>query len=587
VGGITVRDLILSGGVGATVYDGLNCYNDTGGQLSGLTVSNVSSTGWANGLSIGGATTGFGSITITGSAFYSNRDAGIITYGAAFSGSNYANGNITITNCQAYSNLGNSGNTSSATGNGIVLGSVSTALVDLCSAYSNGANNAFTGAGPVGIWAYDSTAVTIQRSVAYNNSSGTIADGDGFDLDQNTSNSTIQYCLAYGNKGAGILLFAQPSTTTTTGNVVRYNLCWGNAKNTGLAYGELAVYGPVQSSTVFNNTLVARDNGTTNPVAVYVQTASNPSGVTIRNNILMSQSGNVVYDGTADAISKVLFQGNDYYSTNGGTLASWGGSSYSTLALWRATITGQEVVSAVNTGITTDPQLTTPASTPTVTDPSVLTGAAGLALLAASPAAAAGLDLSATFSTSVGTRDYFGVSLTSPYSIGAAERDSGAVSATTTVSSTVTATRVGTAAVSATTTAGSTVTAALTVGATGTTTVGSTVTAFATIAGFTFITVTGTYKNADGTFPAGKVTFTPTAAMRSTSAILEAGTVTGRLNGSGVVSVSLAATDDASTTPTGVTYLVVETITGAPTRSYNIAVPHSGGSLDLATAAYA
>jgi hypothetical protein len=67
------------------------------------------------------------------------------------------------------------------------------------------------------------------------------------------------------------------------------------------------------------------------------------------------------------------------------------------------------------------------------------------------------------------------------------------------------------------------------------------------------------------------------------AAIMAAGTVTGRLS-SGVVSVSLAATDDSGTTPTDVTYLVVETVTGAPTRSYHITVPHLSGSIDLGTA---
>jgi hypothetical protein len=174
-------------------------------------------------------------------------------------------------------------------------------------------------------------------------------------------------------------------------------------------------------------------------------------------------------------------------------------------------------------------------------------------------------------------------STTSGSTVTANTSSPGAVSATTTAGTTVTAGVGVVGAVSATTTVGSTVTASLTAGVSATTTVGSTVTALATIGGFTFVAVTGTYENPDGTAPTGKVTFTPTAAMRSTSAILEAGTVTGRLS-SGVVSVSLAATDDASTTPTDVTYVVVETITGAPTRSYNITVPHLSGSVDLGTA---
>jgi hypothetical protein len=100
---------------------------------------------------------------------------------------------------------------------------------------------------------------------------------------------------------------------------------------------------------------------------------------------------------------------------------------------------------------------------------------------------------------------------------------------------------------------------------------------------FTYITVTGTYKNPDASNATGAVSFTPTATMRN-GAITIADPVIGQLT-SGALSVSLAATDDSGTTPTGVTYLVTEYIVGLATpRTYYLAVPHAGGSINLATA---
>lgn len=104
---------------------------------------------------------------------------------------------------------------------------------------------------------------------------------------------------------------------------------------------------------------------------------------------------------------------------------------------------------------------------------------------------------------------------------------------------------------------------------------------------FTTITVTGTYKEADGTTAAsGNVTFIASTTMTDSSnnQIIAPTLATGTLNGSGAISVSLTATDDSTTQPTGVTYEVTENINGAGQNKYNIAIPASsvGGTLDLA-----
>ena len=104
---------------------------------------------------------------------------------------------------------------------------------------------------------------------------------------------------------------------------------------------------------------------------------------------------------------------------------------------------------------------------------------------------------------------------------------------------------------------------------------------------FTSITVTGSYKKADGTTAAsGNVTFLATNTMTDSSNnnIVAPTLVTGTLNGSGAISVTLTATDDTTTQPTGTTYEVTENIDEAGQNKYNIEVPYnsSGSTLDLA-----
>lgn len=102
---------------------------------------------------------------------------------------------------------------------------------------------------------------------------------------------------------------------------------------------------------------------------------------------------------------------------------------------------------------------------------------------------------------------------------------------------------------------------------------------------FTQITVTGTYRTADGAPAQGAVSFTPVVPMHNGNIVISAA-VAGQLNSSGVVTVSLAATTDPGTTPLGGTYEVAEFLTNQPARPrYNIIVAHNGGQINLATVA--
>lgn len=407
--GVEIDDLNIVGS--NPVHDGISFYS-FGARYPHVRIRNCEVTGWKNGVAVGGDSGGgWSDVLISGVDAHDNRDAGIAFYGPQ--APNFASADVTVTGCRAWDNEGNPASTVTNTGSGIILGSVDGALVDLCSAWSNGALCPAP-EGPVGIWCYDANAVVIQRCVAYDNETGSTADGDGFDIDVRSSNCVIQYCLAYRNEGAGILVYAL-SDSTHTGNVVRHNLCWGNSRGHDYYYAELTLAGNVGNVAVYHNTLIARDVGAIVPPALSIE--NTPAGATIRNNILVGHSGLLVRALGAYTTGQVLAQGNDYF---GGAGIRWGGTTYATLTAWR-TATGQEIRGGTNTGLAVDPQLAAPATAPTVTDPAVLDGADGLRLLAGSPVATAGLDLPALFGTAVGTRDYFGTTLAAPYAIGAAE----------------------------------------------------------------------------------------------------------------------------------------------------------------------
>jgi hypothetical protein len=421
--GIKVQDLILTGNTTTPLTNGaagIDCYSSGAGRFSSVVVDNVETTGFTHGIILGGDnnTDGFTDVTINNVSAHHNTENGITCWGGFTPGvATYSNINVTVTNCAAYSNKGNSSLTN-PTGNGIVLGSVDGALIENCVAYDNGGTNGTSG--PVGIWVYDANAATIRSCLAYSNRTSSTSDGGGFDLDVNTSNSVIEYCMAYDNHGAGILVYTDLANTAHTGNVVRYNTCWGNARNgtAGTTYAEIKLGGAIGNCQVYGNTLVARDNGANLISALRID--NTPVGTTFRNNILVTQSGPVVHAESAFATSAALMQGNDYYRPAGLQIL-WGATTHTTLAAWRTAIAGQEQVSGSNVGFTVDPVLNAATTQPTPTTVALMTAYTGLQLGSGSTLKTAGLDLQTAFSVNPGTRDFYGNTLSVPLSVGSYE----------------------------------------------------------------------------------------------------------------------------------------------------------------------
>lgn len=93
------------------------------------------------------------------------------------------------------------------------------------------------------------------------------------------------------------------------------------------------------------------------------------------------------------------------------------------------------------------------------------------------------------------------------------------------------------------------------------------------------VTVTGTYKQPDGTAARGHVAFTPApviVADNSTQDLVVADTLTAALDSTGTFTVQLMSSTDTNLSPNGWTYTVQETIFGVAPRTYSVDIAGPG-----------
>jgi hypothetical protein len=89
------------------------------------------------------------------------------------------------------------------------------------------------------------------------------------------------------------------------------------------------------------------------------------------------------------------------------------------------------------------------------------------------------------------------------------------------------------------------------------------------------VTVVATYLRADGTPLQGTVSFHPPSPLVSTlSNALVSGDVVASIQPDGTITATLVACDDPTISPTGFTYQVTETLTGAQGRTYNVSLSY-------------
>ena len=391
---------------------GINLFNDlaAGHRLSHIVISDVDVSEFVYGIGIGSGneTSGFRDVRVQDSALHGNLDDGLVSYANGFSAADpqYANQDIYISRVHAYGNPGDPEDSSKNTGNGIVLGNVQDATIEWSTANDNGGDGAAS-QGPVGIWAYDSTGVDIEHNLSYANHTSNESDGDGFGLDENTSDSYLQYNLSYNNSGAGYLLYSAQADSAQKANTVRFNVSSGDGRKSSY-YGGITLIGELTDIAIYQNTVVmaTRTSGT-NPALRLVGGAS---AVTIRNNLFVTMRGGpIVAASTALTTFAARMQGNDYQAATGTWSLTWGSATYASLAAWR-TATGQEKVGAQPTGLTVNPQMKGPLLELTATSPAAQDLAAAYALRSTSPLLKAGLNLNRLFGQTTGTAGFAGTS---------------------------------------------------------------------------------------------------------------------------------------------------------------------------------
>jgi hypothetical protein len=373
-------------------------YNDLPGDvvLRAIRVDDVDISGFGHwGLLLGSdiGRSGYTDVRIRDVDSSANGEGGILTWG----GEPGVNSNVRIRRSTAAFNPGRP-ELSRNSGNGIVLGNVDDGAIQDSVAHDNGGANRAS-EGPVGIWAYDSSRVVIERNESYANRTGSSADGGGFDLDQNVTDSVVQYNYSHDNAGPGYLLAHRYDTDGHRGNIVRYNISQDDArKGSG---GAFAVWGEIRDTDVYHNVVFARPpaSGAISLVTVTNGGASSSEvhGLRFWNNAFLAVDGVRMLDVSSSQLAGATglrFEGNDWWASGGGTRFTWGGTTHLSLATWQAA-TGQEREGATSLGRSVDPGMVGAGA-----------GPESYRLLPSSPLADAGLP-PARFGVDPGARDFF------------------------------------------------------------------------------------------------------------------------------------------------------------------------------------
>lgn len=338
---------VMAGSPAAT--SGIVFYSDLSTALSFVRVESVEVSGFSrDGIEIGSwhTTSGFRDVRITRAWTHHNTRTGILVYGQY----PLAHQDVYVGYSQAFDNAGDPTSTVN-TGSGIVLGGVDGGTIEWSTAYRNGVSNRAVG-GPVGIWTYDSARILIQHNESHSNRTSSTADGGGFDLDQNVSDSIVQYNYSHDNDGAGYLLAHQPDTAAHRNNIVRYNLSENDGRRN--SYGGIELWGRISGARVHHNTVRVPPASTGRPSAIRVWNGGvedrRASDVLIHDNVLTTSGGLPILEvsPTQADTANVKFERNQYDASGAPLAILWNGGTYASLAAWR--VTGQETVAGAPTG---------------------------------------------------------------------------------------------------------------------------------------------------------------------------------------------------------------------------------------------
>ncbi|MCW3104215.1 MAG: hypothetical protein JWO09_2655 [Bacteroidetes bacterium] len=426
--GFTLSDLVFEGsGMTSNISDGVFIYTDLGGDvklstinLRNLDIHDYGKTGIT--LLSQRGNTGYKNVMIDSIHVSQVRENGIVTRGFTMQTHiGWAHQNIVIKNTEV-NNVPGYSDASTHRGSGIILGQVDNGLVEKSVAHHNGAGNTHCG-GPGGIWAWDCNNVTIQFCESYKNSGGTGCDGLGFDLDGGVTNSFLQYNYSHDNDGAGYLLGQYDYARPWSNNVVRYNISENDGRtNSG---GITLFKGPgttMAGAKIYNNTVYVSPSATNSGLSAFTITDwyTGIIGVVAYNNIFQS-TGSVKLVNVPAGYS-AFFAGNLYWASGGSLKINYQGTTYNSLAGWRAA-TANEQSGVTPTGMVANPSMLNPGNGGTVF-PNPTSQLNAYQLDGSSVAFNAGLDLQSLYGISRGPNDFFSnaISAGSLYSIGAHEQ---------------------------------------------------------------------------------------------------------------------------------------------------------------------
>ncbi len=383
---VTVHDLTLFGTGGSNAYNFGISFTAASGAQSNIAMHGVTAYGFGIGISVdssGGTYTG---VNLSHIIAYNDNYWGIFVQGYNNNSSPYSNiSDVTIDSGTFYGD----GNASKGYGAGVLLAAVDGAVVKNSTAYNNG---------DIGFWCYSSNNIKFTHDSAYGNLA---SNGDGgFDLDEGTTNSTIEYSYAHDNHGEGFELCAlSPAGQNDANLTVRYNISEND--HYPIAFG-CSPPGGFIGVYIYNNTIYTNRADGLDYWGAFNLWDQPESDIVIANNLVWNANASE-YDLQWSAGSPVL-NFNAYYGP--AFEAYYDGSTYTTFNAFQIA-TGLEANGLF--GINPDF-----AGTPGVKDPNAYKLSSSSALLNT------GTSMKATYGIDPGEHDFYGNELRhGGFSIGA------------------------------------------------------------------------------------------------------------------------------------------------------------------------
>jgi hypothetical protein len=424
IGGVEIRNLNVVG-AGPQVNTGNGIVFQTAadapfrGRVSHVYIDRVDVSGFGdNGIVFWGeSSNGYNDVQITNSQVHDVARTGIKFDGYSVAIHRiYPHTNVYIARNAIHDINGIRGENS---GSGITVSRTETATIELNTVYNNGHLGGNSNGGPVGIWSYESTGVTIQGNESYNNHSASQVDGGGFDLDGGSTDSIVQYNYSHDNDGPGFLLAQFRSADPYGNNVIRYNISENDGRKNSV--GSITLWNGgsgIRDVEIYNNTVFSSSVGETDSPAV--KFVSDSKNVQLRNNVLITSRGGTLVSVVAGKDNPV-FRGNSYWASGGPFRVQWSGTTFGTLADWRRA-TGQETNGPFETGWWGDPELENAGGGGTIGDAGALWKLAGYRLRPASPLIGQAHATPWTGAATQGVRDFYANPVSAPsFDIGASQ----------------------------------------------------------------------------------------------------------------------------------------------------------------------